>query len=291
MDGAILIAECGATKCDWCLASVSGERRFRTPGLNAAFLSREAASDLMASVALSVHSAYSDTFPAICPDEVHHIWFYGAGLTAGTGEIMMRELFSAHFPDAELHFESDLMAACRALLGHEAGIAGILGTGSNSCLYDGTSFTRTVYSGGFILGDEGSGAVAGRMLLSDYLKHELPSSLEKAFNERYGLNYQTIVRKVYSEPSPSRWLASLALFLADNREDDYVRNLLRNNFSAYIGRQLLKYDVEKYSVSIAGSFGYEFRDMIAELGERKGIRFRRFLASPLDALVEYHLAP
>lgn len=281
----ILIVESGATKADWCLCGGRpGEaacRMFRTSGFNAATM--DAASFCGIAGEMLAH------FGPDCAEAVEEIHFYAAGLVSDAPPPALAAAFADRFPNVRtMEFASDLLAAARALFGDSAGVAAIMGTGSNSCLYDGSSVVRCYRSGGFILGDEGGGASLGRMFLADYFKGLVPDSLAGKFRRAFpDVDYESAVRNIYKGTAPSGYLASFAPFVAANSCDSYAASLMERNVRSFIERSLSRYGCRR--VGVAGSFGLVCRGMLETAGAEYGLEFTDFVKSPIDRLVYYHL--
>jgi len=268
----ILIVESGATKTDWCLVGPEGvASRLQTRGMNLSSIAAEANAAVFAEAV--------ENFSGV--DEVH---FYAAGLLEFPTEL--DRVFKERFPKATFEYASDLLAAARAACGHEEGIAAILGTGSNTCHYDGERIVRNIHGGGFIIGDEGSAAALGRMFLSDMVKELVPERIAEAFASFHEADYVSIVRNIYKDPAPSRYLGSLAPFLLENRENDYVKGLVERNFRNLFERALVRYD--RFPVGVVGGFGCACRAELERLGAEYGLTFSRFIPSPMEGLVAYH---
>ena len=268
----ILIVESGATKTDWCLVNAGATvRRLQTPGMNLSTIS----ADANAAVFAEAVEAFADV------DEVH---FYAAGLLEFPAEL--DRVFKERFPGVRCEYASDLLAAARAACGHEAGLAAILGTGSNTCHYDGERIVRNIHGGGFIIGDEGSAAALGRLFLADLVKDLVPEDLAEAFASFHEDDYTSVVRNVYKSPAPSRYLGSLAPFLLENRANPYVAALIDRNFRDLFERTLTRYD--RLPVGVVGGFGCACRAELERLGAGYGLTFSRFIASPMEGLIDYH---
>ena len=165
----------------------------------------------------------------------------------------------------------------------------IMGTGSNSCQYDGRQITKRIYSSGFILGDEGSAATLGKLFISDFLKGLVPQDIAEDFASRYPSDYRTIVANVYgSESSPSGYLGSFAPFIMEHYSHPYIKELVDGNFRSFFRRSIKQYDTEQYPVGIVGGFGYALKDIITRIASEEGVRISRFIKNPIDGLVEYH---
>ena len=268
----ILIVESGATKTDWCALAPDGAvERLQTPGMNLSTISAEA----NAAVFAEALEHFTDV------DEVH---FYAAGLLEFPTEL--DRIFKERFPEAKCEYASDLVAAARAACGHEPGIAAILGTGSNTCQYDGERIVRNIHGGGFIIGDEGSGAALGRMFLADLVKDLVPEDIVEDFSVLHEADYVSVVRNIYKSPAPSRYLGSLAPFLLEHRSDAYVEALIDRNFRDLFERTLVRYD--RLPVGVVGGFGCACRNVLESLGAEYGVTFSRFIASPMEGLIAYH---
>lgn len=204
----------------------------------------------------------------------------------------MGEIIRGYFPGASVECASDLLAAARALWGDSAGTVAILGTGSNSCSYDGVRITANIRPGGYILGDEGGGAALGRLFMADYIKNLTPRRLSEKFREQYRLDYADIVNAVYKSPNPAGFLASFAPFIIDAAgKDSYCRSLVEKNLTAFITRSLLSYRLsdETLEVGVVGSVGMACSGWLENIGKDHNVIFRKFISSPVEALSAYHM--
>lgn len=283
----IIIAESGATKTDWRSISDSGEVvPYRTGGMNVATADSEFIRNLLASA-----------IPNLNPtsEKVTQIHFYAAGLIAQGNEVPdsvkgLDTEFRNAFPEAKIEYASDLLDAARALCGHNPGIAVILGTGSNSCEYDGEKIVRNVRSGGFILGDEGGAASLGRQFMSDFIKGLVPKELADEFSSEYEVDYLTVVKNVYKGPTPAAYLGSFAPFITARYEKyEYVRNLVEGNFHSLFSRCLSQYDLSSHKVGIVGGFAFALKDILLNVASESGIEISEIMPSPIDGLVRYHI--
>lgn len=285
-----LIAESGATKTDW---AVVGLGRFRTAGLNLSHTPVAGILDIVAGAAESVATMLnipdSENVSDICPlaeNRITDIIFYGAGLVGNNSLLILDKALKTVFPGAAVAYGSDLLAASRAAFRDGPGIVAILGTGSNSCFYDGSKVVSNVRPGGFILGDEGGGVSLGRTFIADFVKGLLPENISASFTERYGLTYEAIVENVYRGSSPAAYLASFVPFILEHRDEQYVKTLIDSNFRAFITRCLKQYDLARFDVAVVGSFGCVCKDELIAIGGEYGVRFTDFIKSPIDRLVE-----
>lgn len=276
----ILIADCGSTKTDWVLHNgreiVS---RVHTQGLNPTQQSTDDIYNILA-------AELSDRIIGEMPKE---IFFYGAGCAYETANSRMQKALEQYFTTREIHIHSDLLGAARALCGHEEGIACILGTGSNSCLFDGKDITDNTPSLGYILGDEGSGAHLGRQLVSDCIKKQLSKEIREKFLKQYSLDIPTILERVYHTPLPNRWLAGFTLFLCENRENPDIKLLLRNCFTQFFQRNTMVYRRSWLPIHIIGGVGVKFSAEIKETAESLGLSVGNIVESPMEGLIEYHI--
>lgn len=286
----ILIVESGATKTDWCSAAPDKESvNVRTAGMNLATMNQ----DVIESIVREAVAAFKADGLA---DEVTEVHFYAAGLIVPEGEKVpsqakgLDEVLRALFPGAEIEYASDLLDAARAVCGHKPGIAAIMGTGSNSCLFDGEKVVKNVRSAGFILGDEGGGARLGKLFMSDFLKGLVPEPVASDFARDFKVDYMTVVQNVYRGEAPSKYLGSFAPWILERyASSEYVRDLVEQNFKDFIQRALVQYDIEKYPVGVVGGFGYANREILKKVAEPYGIRFSTIIPTPIEGLVEYHL--
>jgi N-acetylglucosamine kinase-like BadF-type ATPase len=183
----------------------------------------------------------------------------------------------------------DTLASCRALLGRNPGFSAILGTGANTCLYDGCNEGLNVDSCGFILGDEGSAAALGRMFISDFIKGLVPAEISDDFKSQFPSDYGSIVASIYkSAGAPSGYLGSLAPFIIKHYEDPYIKNMVDCNFRSFFRRCIKQYDTDSNSVGIVGGFGYALQETVRTIASEEGIRISRFIKAPIDELVKYH---
>ena len=282
----ILIVESGATKTAWRAICPDGSvREAQTAGLSPTCLDPEHTRDIVRAA-----------IPQINPDgaRIESIHFYGAGLVSPESASPVEEALLMWCPFARIEFHSDILAAARALFGDGSGVVGIMGTGSNSCLYENGTITCNIRPGGYILGDEGSGVALGRAFLADLVKGMIPPDVQEDFDREFGLDYSQIVRKVYKEQAASAFMASLAPFILKHKENGHIRMLIDDCLEAFVKRALARY-ADKSSdpaaarrIGIVGSFGYACEDMLRNIGSSYGLEFVKFIKSPIDELVNYH---
>lgn len=275
----ILIADSGSTKTDWVLHdSNSIVARVKTQGLNPTLQESEEIYNIL-------KEELADKISSDAPDT---IYFYGAGCAYEGANERMRTALSKIFTTKKIEINSDLLAAARALCGHEEGIACILGTGSNSCLFNGKKIVENTPSLGYILGDEGSGAYLGRQLVSDCIKKQLPAAICKKFLTQYNLSVAGILERVYHEPLPNRYLASFAPFLAENRNNAEIKALLKHCFTLFFQRNTMIYRRSWLPIHIVGGIGITFANELKETAESLGLSIGNIVESPMNGLIEYH---
>ncbi len=277
----ILLADSGSTKVHWCLVTASGQYTdIFTDGINPFFQTSDAMRN----------SICNQLLPKIAPllwaGTLTHIFFYGAGCTPEKKGFVQKALEGV-FKKAEVHVESDMLGAARALLGHNAGVACILGTGSGSCYFDGENIDWCVPSLGYILGDEGSAAVLGKRLVSDLLKNQLGDDLKEAFFKEYETSMPDIFEKVYRQPFPNRFLAKLSKFCADHIEDQRIHDLVYDHFVQFIRRNLVQYRVSS-PIGFVGSIAYYYKPILEEAMQAEGMPLGTILQDPIEGLKEFH---
>lgn len=277
----ILLADSGSTKVHWCLVTASGQYTdIFTDGINPFFQTSDAMRN----------SICNQLLPKIAPllwaGTLTHIFFYGAGCTPEKKGFVQKALEGV-FKKAEVHVESDMLGAARALLGHNAGVACILGTGSGSCYFNGENIDWCVPSLGYILGDEGSAAVLGKRLVSDLLKNQLGDDLKEAFFKEYETSMPDIFEKVYRQPFPNRFLAKLSKFCADHIEDQRIHDLVYDHFVQFIRRNLVQYHVSS-PIGFVGSIAYYYKPVLEEAMKAENMPLGTILQDPIEGLKEFH---
>jgi len=273
-----LIADSGSTKVDWrAIHSDGSVQEITTAGINPFFQTEEQI----------IYELEQHLLPEISAS-VNEIHFYGAGVSSEDKVKILQECFRKVFPKANTKAYTDLLAAARSLCGNKPGIAGIMGTGANSCFYDGNEIADNVPACGYILGDEGSGAVLGKKFISDYLKRQLPADLKAQFDLKYNLNYNIVIERVYRQPFPNRYLSTFSVFLNENKSHPYVDKFLRECFNEFFTRNIMQYDYKKYPVNLVGSVAFYYKDILTDVATKLGIKIGKIIQSPIDGLAEYH---
>ena len=277
-----LIADSGSTKVEWCLLDHDKPvRQIFTSGFNALMLTEEEIAQYLDDELMSQLGEQARSVT-----EVH---FYGAGCIDEEVCRNVRRAIRQNIDVPTIEAHSDLLGAARALFGEREGIACILGTGSNSCYYNGREIKDHVSPLGYILGDEGSGAVLGRHLIGDVLKHQLPRELCDRFLDEYNLTSNAIIRRVYKEPSPNRFLASVTPFLLKNIEEPAIHRLVLNEFKSFFVRNVAQYDRYRVlPVSFVGSIAYLYLSVLDEAAAALDATVDTVIKTPMEGLVKYH---
>ncbi|HIY75922.1 MAG TPA: N-acetylglucosamine kinase [Candidatus Sphingobacterium stercorigallinarum] len=278
----IIIADGGSTKTNWCLLDDNNKKiYFNTEGYNPYFVDSE-----------YIIASLKKGLPKDIPFEnVAEVNYYGAGVHNKDKAAIVETAIKGVFPGAKVEVGHDLLAAARALLGTESGFAAILGTGTNSCIYDGNDITHNIDSAAYILGDEGSGSYIGKKLLVDFIRGLMPSDVAELFYETYKLTPDEIMDNVYTKPLANRFCASFSKFVYDNNVNlEYTRSIVETAFEAFFANLVSKYpDYQSYTFNCIGSVGYNFRNVLEDKAAQYGMKVGRILRSPIDDLVQFHI--
>lgn len=271
----IAIADGGATKCDWALVE-NGEivERVKMAGINPFSVPEEQIRSVVKEEFMPVASRY----------DITHIWFYGAG--CGMGGETVKRVLTDHFPSAEIVVGSDIDGAAMACCADGEGIVCILGTGVSSMQVEGGKCTKRLPGPGYILGDEGSGTVMGKMLLSDFIYNQLPPHLLKLFNEEFDTSLPEIVDRTYHKPAANRFFSSFTPFLSRHIDEEYCQGIVRYNFERLAERSLAQYDTDRLKVNFVGSVAAIFEEILTEVLEKHGMTKGVIVRSPIDNLVK-----
>ncbi len=287
----IIVADAGSTKTDWRILEGTGDTVIRTSGINPAIMSESQICDILKKE-LRPQLAQSGILSERCnsghrSDDIE-IYYYGAGCSQQNVPKMKKLLQNIFGTGSKTEVESDLTAAGRSLFGRDKGIACILGTGSNSGLYDGNNITYKVPSMGYILGDEGSGAVLGKLFLNALYKGRLPEPLLKEFEEQCSTDIDDIIQNVYRGNTPSKFLASLSVFISSHIDVDGVADIVVSNFRSFFRNNTSQYNYPELEVGIVGSIARIYRTQLLEAAQAENVRIGCILQSPAERLVEYH---
>ncbi len=275
----ILIADSGSSKTDFCLINTgtASQQLWSSSGINPIYQSIDDILNVLRTEMPDVHSA------------PQYIYFYGAGCSAQSHKTTVQEALYHFFKSPSISVDSDLLGAARSLCQREKGIACILGTGSNSCVYDGSKIVHTVSPLGYILGDEGSGAYFGKHLVSDLLKQQLPEHIVKAFFSAYPLSTEQIIERVYRQPFPNRFLAQFSSFLAQHAHVPEISHLIQTGLHAFVKRNLLHYDEHKtLPIHFTGSIAFFFKDFLLRTLHHYNLKPGHITHKPMQGLMTFH---
>lgn len=273
-----LIAESGSTRTEWAIVENDHviQRAF-TEGINPYFQTRR-------EISRSVRLGLPDIF---FRKKLEQVYYYGAGCNSNEKKNILGASLVAQFK-TPIQVESDLLGAARSLFKSEPGIACILGTGSNSCFYNGRIIVKNVKPGGYILGDEGSGAAMGKIFLSDLLKGLAPKDLANNFYDKFRITANEVMESVYNRPFPNRFLATIAYFLADHTDNDYALNLITGSLRNFFTRNVCQYDYQNYPIRFVGSLAYTYAPLLKEIVKEYGMSLDVIEETLMNGLIEYH---
>ena len=276
-----LIADSGSTKTHWIvLENGSKTNEFYSPGFNPYYYEKDA-------FKLSLEEVLRTN---IGLKKISEIFFYGSGISSNENRSIVSNSLTSIFPEAKVSVYHDLHGATIALLGKNRGIACILGTGSNSCLWDGEKIVANVPSLGFLLGDEGSGTYLGKLLVRDILIGDADPEIAELFYATNKLTFSTTLDRIYKEDHPNRFFSEQSKFIRGLTDNPYCRNLIIRNFEDFINVQVSKYEgYDKLPVSFTGSVAANFKDILVEVLENHHIRLGNIMKEPIEGIVRYHL--
>jgi glucosamine kinase len=274
-----LIADSGSTKTEWCMMDGNKKKKVITQGMSPYFVNAEQVGEIIT----------KELLPKIKEAEVEEVHFYGTGCANPENRKMLKAAIGKVFTHAEITIDHDLMGAARSVCGDERGIACILGTGSNSCYYNGKKVVKNSPGLGYILGDEGSGAYLGKKVIQYYLYNTFDADLMDRFNQKFATNSTEILNAVYKQPLANRYLAGYTMFLAENRGHYMIENIIEDGFNDFFFNHVYKY-TESWSLPVhfVGSVAYGFRDVLQEMCNSYELELGNVLKNPMDGLIKYH---
>ena len=274
-----LIADSGATKAEWCLIDGSRKKILYTQGISPYFLNTE-----------QIHSLLlKELCPFLKKSRIDVVYYYGTGCANPRNARIIKKALQKTFPGSEVQVTHDLMAAARSLCGDDKGIPCILGTGSNSCFYNGKKIIKNSPGLGYILGDEGSGAYLGKKVLQYYLYRTFDNDLKQKFDAKYRTDAVHILESVYKKPLPNRYLAGFTIFLAENRGHYMIENIIEDGLNDFFFNHLTKYkETSSLPVSFVGGVAYGFKDVLKELCNRYDFKLGKIFKNPMEGLVDFH---
>ena len=274
----VLIADSGFTKTDWrVIDEKGGISQARTAGINPYYQTDE-------EMLHEIQKLYSQV-----PDHIDQIYYYGTGCSSGTNRQKISGLLKGYYPHADIDVNHDLLAAARSLCGNQPGIACIIGTGTNSCLYDGEKITDNIPSLGWAIADEGGGTYLGKTLLTDYYRKDMPHHLRLIFKDRFELSKDDFLSAIYQEPMPGRFLAGFAKFISEYLKDPYMYQLVYNAFTTFFTKNIAKYEgYRELPVHFTGSVSYYFGSVLRKAATDQSIHIRHITEHPIAGLTLFH---
>lgn len=277
-----LIADSGSTKTDWVLVD-NGKivKEFNTIGLNPYMNTKEMIMD----------SIRNELMPTFCTSNIkntHLIEFYGAGCSQESKSKVIKDALHSFFPFSEITVNHDLLGAAKAACGNKKGIAVILGTGSNSCFFDGNQIIDNVLSLGYILGDEGSGCYMGKRILQDYLNKDMPEPLREILFDEKGITTEIVFENVYKKPRPNKYMASFSTWISKHyKQQSYLQKLVENSFDDFFNQHIIKYKNHKtLPINVVGSVGFAFQDELRKVALKHKCKIGNVIKSPLEGLIK-----
>jgi N-acetylglucosamine kinase-like BadF-type ATPase len=274
-----LIADSGSTKTEWCLLNGKKKLSVTTQGISPYFLDGKQVVGIL----------QTELVPKLKKQVPTEIYFYGTGCSNPANVKMIKKAIQSVFPGKQVHVDHDLMGAAKALCGHEKGLACILGTGSNSCYYNGKRIVKNSPGLGYVLGDEGSGTYLGRKVIQYYLYNTFDPDLMDRFQAKYQTSANEILDAVYKKPLPNRYLAGFAGFLAENRGHFMVENIIEDGFNDFFFNHIYKYrESWTMPINFVGSIAWVFRDVLKEMCLSYELQVGKILKNPMEGLIKFH---
>ena len=274
-----LIADSGSSKTEWCLIKGKRKLHFQTQGLSPYFLDK-------AQIISILQAELLPNMPKTIPDE---LFFYGTGCSNPSNVKMMKSALQLVFKQSKIMVDHDLIGAAKALCGHEKGIACILGTGSNSCYFNGKKIVKNSPGLGYVLGDEGSGTYLGKKVIQHFLYQTFDADLMYRFDAQFKTNITEILENVYKKPLPNRYLAGFTSFLIENRGHYMIENIIEDGFNDFFFNHIYKYrESWTMPINFVGSVAFGFKDVIASLCDSYELQMGKVIKNPMEGLIKYH---
>ena len=288
-----LVIDAGSTKMGWILMEGHEVKaHFVTKGFNPNYSDRHDLENIVSSVETQCYASQKNMLHDLETQGIaslQDIFYYGTGCGNEQNCQIIKEVFQNRFPHAEIHVTHDLMAVCHAVLGHDKGIACILGTGSNSCVYDGNDIVERAVSLGYLVGDEGSGMHIGREVVRAYFYGFMPEDLRQQFQAVYQLELKDFIQNLYHIEQPSKYLASFAKFAGEHQKHPFIHDLVKNCFKVFIGTSVCRYEVcQTMKVCFIGSVAYHFQDILKESLVEYGLTMGEVMSTPAEGLIRYY---
>ena len=275
----ILVADSGATKADWIkIDKKNSSEIFQTSGINPNFIDEKGIHDLLC----------NELLPHV-PEKISEIYFYGAGCSTDENKNKVAKALKKIFSETKVEIFTDLLGVARALCDDQQGIVCILGTGSNSCFFDGKKIISKATSLGYILGDEGSGAHLGKTLLKAYLTKELPYDLSESFYQKYKIEQTEIIQTIYNKPFPNRFFASFSYFFSENIHHPFINHMVKNCFHDFFKYYIFIYPEYKNTpIYFTGSIAQIFSELLIQCSREHNLQINKIIQSPIEGLQEYY---
>ena len=275
-----VVVDSGSTSTDWVFIQKDKTTRFKSPGFNPYYFKDDDYLDYLTDESLS-HLRFS---------KVEEIFFYGSGCSTPQNCTIVKTALWEIFPNAQIHLHHDLFGAAVALCGKEEGIACILGTGSNSCLWDGNKIIENVPSLGYLLADEGSGTYLGKIILTAILLGNAPEEISDTFFKTYELDFSKTLDKIYKEENPNKFLSSISKFAHDNKNNGWIKSMIKQNFNDFIDLQISKYSNYKtQKIHFVGSVAFHFNEILSEVMNERNLKLCKIISNPIEELVRFHM--
>lgn len=276
-----IFADSGSTKTNWVITDGSGEilDEFKTIGLNPYFVSKQ-------KITMSIAEVYPNTVDALI---IKKVFFYGSGCGNKDNFDHLRDALQDYFYNAKIDIFSDMLGTARAIFKNDIGIAAIIGTGTNSCVYNGEAITKSAISLGYILGDEGSGAYIGKVFAKLYLEKRFNPELTKAIFDETGQDHSSILSAVYSNPHPNKFLSNFCIFIKKHIYDAQLQEIVNISFERFFEKYVLIYkDFDSHKLGFCGSIAIHFQEFIEPIAKKHNIKNLIFINKPLEGIIEYH---
>jgi N-acetylglucosamine kinase-like BadF-type ATPase len=281
----ILIADSGSTVTDWCLLDINSNERkyFKTRGLNANYLTEKEMQEI-------ILRELKPKLPHSAINSTTNVYFYGSGCSTLRKQEKVRSQLALLTPNAAIFADHDLVGAAISICGDDMGVACILGTGSNACVYDGKKVSKTLLSLGYLLGDEGSGTYIGKRVLYQYLKNRMPKGLSKTFYHKYKKHPEDMITEMYAAPKTGAYLAQFSHFASEHINNSFIEHIVENCFRDFVEEQVVCFEEAKhYPIGFVGSIAAVFQEQLKSVLEEFDLKIGKIIRNPIEGLVDYHL--
>lgn len=276
----VLVADSGSTKTEWCYKNDKGiNKKFHTDGLNPFYHTPESIRKI---INFSIR-------PEIPGQKLDALYFYGAGCSLPEKRKLLNDAFAETFPDTLIEVYDDLLGAARAICGSNPGIACIIGTGSNSCEYNGSKIIDNIPSLGFVLGDEGSGGYIGKKIIRSYFYREIPEEIASYMDKTFNMDRKVVLELIYHGPQPNRYVASFTNLTSEFKDHAFIRDIIKQGFEEFVSAQVMKYtNHQTYAIGFVGSVVYYHQEIMKSILDSYSLKTGTFIKQPIDNLIHYH---